>query len=86
MTAELTLTDIRKAIQKIKDICPEKKAYEDDFQIIYTINGFPTKIKLKPKGMNAVRSLFENDSQIEKISGIPKIFEGIPIYKDKKVN
>ena len=81
---ELTLKDIRKAIDDIKENCEEEAIYEDEVQIIWGRNGTPTKIQFKKKGMKLIKELigYDKPRAIKNIGKVKTIY-GIPIVESK---
>lgn len=82
MKEELTLADIRKTTQLIKENYKEEEIIEDHFQRIYAVCGIPTKIEIKPAGQKIIKEFFKFVPDNEKRKGKIATFDGIPIYVD----
>jgi len=84
---ELTLEDVKKAIDLIKEERKDKTIYEDEYQKIWGSFGKATKIQLKKKGVKLLNDLIEGgekylakDKKAERITtlyGIPVFVEGL---------
>ena len=84
---ELTLKDIKKAIDLIKEPHKEEEIYEDDFQKIYGYFGEPTKIQLKEKGVKLLDNMIKGSKQgiaKDKKMGRVTTLYGVPVVVDEE--
>ena len=78
---KLTLEDIKRAIDLIKEHHKEEEIYEDEYQKIYGEYGVPTKIQLKKKGVKLLSNLIEGAGEIKLVD----LSKGIELVKGMAV-